>query len=240
MAAVIATTRGSRSAMRDSASAKQAVQLGGPPLDCRRSPVSDANGVVACQANGSVSAGAKPRPLRVRTWRTVGPLASRSTSSPASSSRRSWPSTGPMTRRPSVSKYRRGDLARERPPTFGAIDMPLSLNTTFTSVPRKPAWLKASKDIPAVAAPSPITATTRSLRPARRAASAIPSAADTEVPACPAPKASWRLSDRRRKPLGPSDFLTERRPSRRPVSTLWPYAWCPTSQTRRSRGVSKT
>ena len=46
-------------------------------------------------------------------------------------------------------------------PTFGAIDMPLSLRTTTIGVPRPPAWPIASKATPPVIAPSPMTATTR-------------------------------------------------------------------------------
>ncbi|MNC42517.1 hypothetical protein D3C75_913340 [compost metagenome] len=43
------------------------------------------------------------------------------------------------------------------------------------------AWLSASKAMPAVSAPSPITATVRRSLPCRRLASAMPSAALIEV-----------------------------------------------------------
>jgi hypothetical protein len=105
---------------------------------------------------------------------------------------------------------------------LGAIDMPLSLKTTRRGLPRWPAWFSASNDIPEVAAPSPMIATTRAPLPVRRAASTMPSAADTDVPAWPAPNASYALSSRRRKPLGPSAFLILLSPARRPVSALCP------------------
>ncbi len=44
---------------------------------------------------------------------------------------------------------------------------------------------------------------------------------------------------RLKKPLIPPNWRIVRRASRRPVSTLWTYPWWPTSQTIRSRGVSK-
>ncbi len=68
--------------------------------------------------------------------------------------------------------------------------MPLSLKTTSRRERRWPAWFRASNDMPAVAAPSPITATARRSLPVRANASAMPSAAETEVPAWPAPNAS--------------------------------------------------
>ena len=65
-----------------------------------------------------------------------------------------------------------------------------------------------------------LMATACALLPLRRKASVTPRAAETEVPACPAPKTSYSLSDRRRKPLGPSASFTCQRPSRRPVRAL--------------------
>ncbi len=59
--------------------------------------------------------------------------------------------------------------------------MSLSFSTTSRSTGRLPAWLSASKAMPALIAPSPITATARRVSPLRAAATAMPSAALTEV-----------------------------------------------------------
>jgi hypothetical protein len=67
---------------------------------------------------------------------------------------------------------------RDSAPTFGAIDIPLSLRTTTIGVPRPPAWWIASNATPPVIAPSPMTATTlpASASPRRRMASLRPTA----------------------------------------------------------------
>ena len=49
----------------------------------------------------------------------------------------------------------------ERAPTFFEMDISLSFNTTMISLFRCPAWLSASKDMPPVREPSPMTATIR-------------------------------------------------------------------------------
>ena len=66
-----------------------------------------------------------------------------------------------------------------------------------------PALFSASKAMPAVIAPSPITATTRRASPASLAATAMPSAALIEVLECAVPKVSYGLSSRRGKPAMP-------------------------------------
>ena len=66
-------------------------------------------------------------------------------------------------------------------PTFSEIDMSLSLRITSMSLCISPAWFNASKAIPAVMAPSPITETTFLFLPSFSAATAKPSAAEIEV-----------------------------------------------------------
>ena len=66
---------------------------------------------------------------------------------------------------------------RESAPTFGAIDMPLSLSTITIGRSMPPALCRASKATPPVSAPSPITATTLPSSPTpRRMASLRPTA----------------------------------------------------------------
>ena len=62
-------------------------------------------------------------------------------------------------------------------PTFSLIDMPLSLRITSMSGSTSPPWFSASNAMPAVIAPSPITATILRSSPLRCAAIAMPSAA---------------------------------------------------------------
>ena len=66
-----------------------------------------------------------------------------------------------------------------------------------------PALLSASNAMPALIAPSPITATTRRSSPLRCAAIAMPSAAEIDVDECAVPNVSYSLSLRRGKPEGP-------------------------------------
>ena len=66
-----------------------------------------------------------------------------------------------------------------------------------------PALFKASKAMPAVMAPSPITAIARRFSPLRLAAMAMPSAAEILVEECPTPKVSYSLSERNGKPEMP-------------------------------------
>jgi hypothetical protein len=76
-------------------------------------------------------------------------------------------------------------------PTLGSMLMQLSFSTTSMSAPMPPAWLRASKAMPAVMAPSPITATLRrSCSPLSLLATAMPRAPPTEVLLWPTPKVS--------------------------------------------------
>jgi len=68
--------------------------------------------------------------------------------------------------------------------------MSLSLSTTSRSAPTSGAWFRASKAMPAVIAPSPITATVLCGRPRSRAAMAMPRAVLMEVLEWPTPKVS--------------------------------------------------
>ncbi len=58
-------------------------------------------------------------------------------------------------------------------------------------------------------------------------ATAMPSAAEMEFEAWPAEKVSYSLSAGLGKPLRPPNLRLVAKASRRPVSSLWPYAWCP-------------
>ena len=111
---------------------------------------------------------------------------------------------------------------RVRPPTASLIDMRLSLRITSrsgsSSMP--PAWPSASQAMPAVIAPSPITATTFRPFPARAFAIAMPSAAEIEVEEWPTPKVSYSLSSRLGNGATPSFCFTLRMRSRRPVRIL--------------------
>ena len=84
-----------------------------------------------------------------------------------------------------------------------------------------PAWFSASKAMPAVIAPSPITATTRRVvAGALQLAIAMPSAAEIEVEEWPTPKVSYSLSSRFGNGATPSFCLTVWMSSRRPVRIL--------------------
>ena len=69
-----------------------------------------------------------------------------------------------------------------------------------------PACARASKAIPPVMAPSPMTATTFRSMPCFSAASAMPIAAEMLVEECPTPKVSKGLSLRLGKPDNPSSW----------------------------------
>ena len=132
-------------------------------------------------------------------------------------------------------------------PTGGAIDMSLSFRITTSRECRAPALFIASYAMPALIAPSPMTATmlrssvaclaarallplalARSLRArcaaaAARfevAATAMPSPAEIEVEECAAPNGSYSLSARRVKPDRPPPWRRVRMRSRRPVRIL--------------------
>ena len=81
----------------------------------------------------------------------------------------------------------------------------------------------ASKAMPAVMEPSPITAIAfLSDSPFTLAAMAMPRAAEMEVEEWPTPKVSYGLSLRLGKPLRPLYFRLVAKLSRRPVRILWP------------------
>ena len=98
--------------------------------------------------------------------------------------------------------------------------MSLSLSTTSMLAPTSEAWLSASNAMPAVIAPSPITATALRLLPCRRAAMAMPRAALMLVLEWPTPKVSYSLSLRRGKAAMPSFCRSVLICSRRPVRIL--------------------
>ena len=106
-----------------------------------------------------------------------------------------------------IERYRFEEMSRERypliAPTGGAIDISLSLRTTMRRVSIEPALFSPSYAMPPVSAPSPMTATTRFLRPCRSRETANPSADEMEVEAWAAPKGSYSLSDRLVKPESP-------------------------------------
>jgi hypothetical protein len=88
-------------------------------------------------------------------------------------------------------------------PTLREIDISLSFRMTMRSRSVWPALFSASYAMPLVSAPSPMTATTSKSSPFRSRAAAMPSAAEIEVAAWPAPKTSYSDSLRLRKPDGP-------------------------------------
>ena len=74
--------------------------------------------------------------------------------------------------------------------------------------------------MPALIAPSPITATTWRFTPLSFAAAAMPSAAEIEVDECAVPKVSYSDSSRRGKPDGPCHWRSLAIAVRRPVRIL--------------------
>ena len=75
--------------------------------------------------------------------------------------------------------------------------------------------------MPALMAPSPITATTWFLPPERSRATAMPRPAEIEVELWAAPNGSYSLSTLRVKPERPPPWRSDSMRSRRPVSILW-------------------
>ncbi|MNX09408.1 hypothetical protein D3C86_391390 [compost metagenome] len=86
------------------------------------------------------------------------------------------------------------------------------------------AWFSASKAMPAVNAPSPITAIALRSLFCRRAAMAMPNAALIEVLEWPTPKVSYSLSARRGNAAMPSFWRSDSMRVRRPVRILCGYA----------------
>jgi len=105
-------------------------------------------------------------------------------------------------------------------PTGSLIDMSLSFRITSRSVPLMPALFSASNAMPALIAPSPITAIARRSSPLSLAATAIPSAAEIDVDECAVPNVSYSLSTRRGNPEGPSAWRNFAMAWRRPVRIL--------------------
>ena len=109
MAAVMPTTRGSRSHSRTMASPKTLVYCGGAGLAAffgtvflaaAGAPLAIDLGLAACHfsmpSRPPSSAGAKPLPLTVAAWTTTGRSASSASLSASRRARTSWPSTTPM------------------------------------------------------------------------------------------------------------------------------------------------
>ncbi len=105
-------------------------------------------------------------------------------------------------------------------PTLGEIDIWFSFNTTSMFGFSDPPWFRASKAMPAVIAPSPMTETTRCFTSLCVAASAIPRPALIDVDEWPTPKVSYSLSLRFGKGARPPVFLIVPICLRRPVKIL--------------------
>ena len=82
--------------------------------------------------------------------------------------------------------------------------------------------MSASKAMPQVIPPSPMTQTTRASEPAASNAVAMPRPAEMDVPAWATPNASCGLSFRTGKPDSPPYCRMVPNRERRPVSSLWP------------------
>ena len=75
--------------------------------------------------------------------------------------------------------------------------------------------------MPALIAPSPITAMTLFWSPRKSRATAMPSAAEIDVEVWAAPNGSYSLSERLVKPERPSPWRSVSMRLRRPVRILW-------------------
>ena len=80
--------------------------------------------------------------------------------------------------------------------------------------------VSASKAMPALIAPSPMTATALRSSPFSLAATAMPSAAEIEVDECAVPKVSYSLSSRAGSREMPPSWRSVAMRSRRPVRIL--------------------
>ena len=120
------------------------------------------------------------------------------------------------------------------------MDILLSFKTMITRSRFSPMSLIASKASPPVSAPSPMSATTWYFSPFKSRARANPTAADSDVLLCPTVNASYGLSSGLGKPDRPPFKRMVSKRSRRPVTILCVYAWCPTSKTILSVGASNT
>ena len=126
------------------------------------------------------------------------------------------------------------------PPTFLSIDISLSFKIIIIFLFRYPKWFIASKAIPPVIEPSPITETTLKSSLFISLAHAIPSPTEIDVELCPVSNISCSLSFSFGNPLNPSSCLSVLKSSLRPVIILCTYDWCPTSHINLSFGLSKT
>ena len=108
-----------------------------------------------------------------------------------------------------------------RKPTFSEIDIPLSLKMmTMRSGLRCAMLFSASKLDPEVIAPSPTTAMVHEPSCRMAAPSAMPSAMERPVPACPAARVSCSLSLGSPNPDRPPSRRMFLNSSRRPVTSL--------------------
>ena len=98
--------------------------------------------------------------------------------------------------------------------------MSLSLRMTSRLASVTPALFSASKAMPAVMAPSPMTAMARRSSPFCLAARAMPRAAEMLVEEWAVPKVSYSLSARCGKPDRPPNWRSDAMRSRRPVRIL--------------------
>ena len=90
------------------------------------------------------------------------------------------------------------------PPTGGEIDMSLSLRMTSSGTSSStPPLFSASNAMPAVIAPSPMTAMPMAFSPLSLLATAMPSAAEIDVLECAVPNVSYGDSSRFGKPEMP-------------------------------------
>src|SRR5258706_506719 len=106
--------------------------------------------------------------------------------------------------------------------SFGELDMSLSFRIPSRRMgSMTPALFNPSNAMPALIAPSPITATLWRRVRWLRAATAMPSAAAIDVDECAVPKVSYSLSTRRGNPEMPSSWRKVAIACRRPVRILW-------------------
>ncbi|CCZ37897.1 uncharacterized protein BN707_01789 [Bacteroides fragilis CAG:558] len=109
------------------------------------------------------------------------------------------------------------------PPTLRSMAISLSLSIISRLFAVDEALFRPSKASPPLMDPSPITATTwRSRSPFRSAATAMPSAAEMELEACPQVNVSYSLSSGEGKGRIPPSLRLVEKASRRPVSILCP------------------
>ena len=131
------------------------------------------------------------------------------------------------------------------PPFMGSIAILLSFSMISRLLLSIEVLFNPSNANPPVIAPSPMIATTLcaglpSSAASRSSAISMPNAAEMLLLACPATKASYSLSAGVGNGASPLNCRLVWNRSRLPVSILCAYAWCPTSHTNLSSGVSNT